>query len=56
MNLERYELKVEDSLMVFEFVSDGPKGRIPKLVKFNETNLKDLYNLAFGDRDLISGN
>jgi len=52
MELERYQLKAEDSLMVFDFVSDGPKGRIPKLVKFSETNLKDLYNLAFGDKDL----
>jgi len=55
MKLERYELKAEDSLMVFEFVSDGPKGRILKLVKFSETNLKDLYNLAFGDKDMNSG-
>ena len=26
MKLERYELKAEKSLMVFEFVSEGPKG------------------------------
>jgi hypothetical protein len=25
MKLERYELKAEKSLMVFEFVSEGPK-------------------------------
>ncbi len=41
--------------MVFEFTSDGPKGQIRKLVKYSETNLKDLYNLAFGDRDEESG-
>ena len=41
--------------MVFEFISDGPKGQIPKLVKYSETNLKDLYNLAFGDKDLTTG-
>jgi hypothetical protein len=55
MKLERYELKAEDSLMVFDFVSGGPKGRIHKLVKFSETNLKGLYNLAFGDKDLETG-
>jgi hypothetical protein len=55
MKLERYELKAEDSLTVFDFVSDGPKGRIPKLVKFSETNLKGLYNLAFGDKDINTG-
>ena len=41
--------------MVFEFISEGPKGRIPKLVKFSETNLKGLFNLAFGDKDLKTG-
>jgi hypothetical protein len=41
--------------MVFEFLSEGPKGKIPKLIKFSETNLKDLYNLAFGDIDLVTG-
>lgn len=55
IKLERYELKAEKSLMVFEFISEGPKGKIPKLVQFGETNLKDLYNLAFGDKDLTTG-
>ena len=55
MNLEQYELKAERSFMVFEFESEGPKGRIIKLVQFNETNLKDVFNLAFGDKDLITG-
>jgi uncharacterized protein DUF6934 len=55
MNLERYQLKAEESLMIFEFTSLGPKGSIPKLIKYSETNLKDLYNLAFGDKDLVSG-
>jgi hypothetical protein len=55
MRLERYELKAERSFMVFEFVSEGPKGKIPKLVQFGETNLKGLYNLAFGDKDLTTG-
>ncbi len=51
MKLPRYELKAEKTLMVFEFNSEGPKGTIPKIVKFSETNLKDLYNLAFGDKN-----
>lgn len=55
MKLPRYELKAEKSLMVFEFVSEGPKGEIPKLIKYSETNLKDLYNLAFGDKNLETG-
>jgi hypothetical protein len=55
MKLEQYELKAEKSLMVFEFVSEGPQGKISKIVQFGETNLKDLYNLAFGDRDTGTG-
>ena len=51
MNLPRYELKAEKSLMVFEFISEGPKGQIPKLIKFSETSLKNFYNLAFGDKN-----
>jgi hypothetical protein len=55
MKLPRYELKAEQSLMVFEFVSEGSKGNIPKLIKFSETSLKGFYNLAFGDKDLSTG-
>ena len=49
MKIEKYPLKAEDSFMVFEFVSEGPKGIVPKLIKFSETNLKGFYNLGFGD-------
>lgn len=28
---------------------------VPKLVQYSETNLKDLYNLAFGDKDHETG-
>ena len=41
--------------MVFEFTSEGPKGQIPKLIKFSETALKGFYNLAFGDKNLETG-
>jgi len=55
MNLPRYDLKAEKSLMVFEFVSDGPKGTISKIIKFDETALKNFYNLAFGDKNPETG-
>ena len=55
MRLPKYRLKAEKSLMVFEFISQGPKGQISKLVKYSETNLKDMYNLAFGDKDSKTG-
>jgi hypothetical protein len=50
MKLPKYPLEPEKSLMVFEFTSSGPKGQIKKIVKYSETNLKDVYNLAFGEK------
>ncbi|GEO06185.1 hypothetical protein AAE02nite_38490 [Adhaeribacter aerolatus] len=41
--------------MVFEFVSEGPQGQIKKLIQYSETNLKDFYNLGFGDKDERTG-
>lgn len=55
MKLPRYELVAEKSLQVYEFVSEGPKGQIPKLIKFSETALKGFYNLAFGDKNFDTG-
>jgi predicted small secreted protein len=42
--------------MTFEFISEGQKGLIRKLVRYQPTNLKDVFNLAFGDKDLSTGN
>jgi len=55
MNLPRYELKAEKTLLLFEFISEGTKGSIVKIIKFDETTLKDVYNLAFGDKDSETG-
>ena len=55
MKLPKYEIEAEDSLEVFEFTSEGTKGSIPKLIKFSETTLKGFYNLAFGDKNLLTG-
>ena len=55
MKLPRYELKADKSLMIFEFISEGTKGSIPKLIKLSETALKGFYNIAFGDKNLETG-
>ena len=55
MMFPRYELKSEETFTVFEFVSVGRNGKIPKIIQYSETNLKDFYNLGFGDKDLQSG-
>ncbi len=49
MKLDRYELIAGRNLTTFEFLSEGPKGKISKLVQFQQMNLPNLYNLAFGD-------
>jgi hypothetical protein len=56
MKLPKYPLASSDSLMTFEFVSEGQKGLIHKLVRYQPTNLRDIYNLAFGDKDHTTGN
>ncbi len=52
MKLERYELKAGSSLTTFEFLSEGPKGKIIKVIQFQQMNLPNLYNLALGDKNL----
>ena len=44
MKLEKYSLKAGRGLTVFEFVSEGPKGAIQKLIIFQETTEPNLYN------------
>ncbi|MGM0635468.1 MAG: DUF6934 family protein [Bacteroidota bacterium] len=51
MKKEKYKYSAEKELMYFEFFSVGPKGEIKKVIEFSETNVKDVYNLAFGDFD-----
>jgi hypothetical protein len=55
MKLPKYPLASSDKLMTFEFISEGPNGLIHKIVQYKPTNLKDVYNLAFGDRDESTG-
>jgi hypothetical protein len=55
MKNPKYQLNAEQELTVFNFISNGPKGRIPKLIEIKETNLKGFYNLAFGDKDEETG-
>ena len=55
MKLDRYELKADDQLTTFDFLSEGPKGKIEKIVQFSLVNQNNLYNLAFGDRNYLTG-
>jgi hypothetical protein len=52
---DRYEVEIDDTITLFEFVSEGKNGKIPKVVRYSPTNLKDMYNLGFGDKDVLTG-
>ena len=55
MNYPRYEYETEDSLLYYEFISEGPKGSIKKVVEYSKTSVENVYNLAFGDYDEENG-
>ena len=55
MKVEKYPLKAGSELNLFDFVSEGPNGAIQKLILFQETEVTNFYNLAFGDKDPFTG-
>lgn len=50
MELERYPVRSYNENTSFEFFSEGPNGRIRKIVQY-EKIIDGLFNLAFGDWD-----
>jgi hypothetical protein len=56
MNAERYALSANETFLEFEFYSEGPKGKIGKKIRFVQVSVNpNVYNLAFGDVDPVSG-
>jgi len=56
MNLPHYTYFTGNNYRDYEFYSDGPRGRIKKLVVYEKINEDPLaYNLAFGDEDPETG-
>ena len=49
MNLDKYTLERSSDSKIFEFTSTGPKGAIPKIIKFQKVDDAGLHNLAFGN-------
>lgn len=58
MNLDRYSFETNESFLDFEFESDGPKGKIKKVVRFSPQNANGItfFNLGFGDVNPETGN
>jgi len=51
MNLQGYVYKTNEGFLDYDFYSEGPKGRIKKVVRFTPRNAGGVtyFNLAFGD-------
>lgn len=54
MRLEHYGVRFDGPFATFKFFSEGPKGRIQKLVQFSPIGA-GLYNLALGDVNAQTG-
>ena len=55
MGNERYGVKISNATMTFDFISEGPRGSIKKRVEYKQMGENQVYNLAFGDKDLNTG-
>ncbi len=55
MNLSTYQLSSSPELFSYEFISEGQKGLITKRIQFTLVNRQGVYNLAFGDKDPLTG-
>lgn len=51
MHLERYEYLTNKSFLDYEFYSEGPNGKIRKIIRYNLRNAKGVsyFNLGMGD-------
>ncbi len=49
MNNEKYHLRAGTEFTRFEFISEGTRGIVRKIIEFQKMNTKNVYNLAFGD-------
>ena len=51
MKYPKYPYRSETSMHYYEFISEGPKGLIKKIVEYTETGTENVYNLGFADYD-----
>nr|WP_220466375.1 hypothetical protein [Dyadobacter psychrotolerans] len=49
MKHPRYPYKSEEQFLFFEFVSEGPKGLIKKVVQYTKTTTENVFNIGFED-------
>ena len=49
------EIRITDDYSIFDFISKGRRGNIPKRIEFMPTEIDGIFNLAFGDVDENGG-
>ncbi len=54
MQLPRYQYKTNNSFLDYEFISEGPKGSIKKIIRFTQISTS-VFNIGFGDLDEETG-
>jgi hypothetical protein len=55
MSSDHYNLNADDAFMSFEFISNGPKGEVVKIIQYTELGKGNIFNLGFGDKDVLTG-
>ena len=55
LNTNTYPVSYTPDCMTFEFISEGSRGCIIKVVQYTPLHAGNYYNLGFGDRDLRTG-
>ena len=51
MRNERYDVRISNATMTFDFISEGPRGLIKKRVQYRLVHNENIYNLVLGDVD-----
>jgi hypothetical protein len=49
-----YALRIDKGYKRFKFISEGPKGSILKGVQYEDTAIAGVYNLGFGDVNMLT--
>ncbi len=55
MKHPKYNYRSENLFLIYEFLSEGPKGIVKKMVEYTKTATENVYNLGFGDYEEKTG-
>jgi hypothetical protein len=54
MHVDKYPVIEDRNSLSFEFLSEGPNGKIEKKIVYTKTGKPNVFNLGFGDRRSLS--